>query len=234
MRWKSQATFGVKFNATIVGQQCHGLVESNALAVVNAQSVRNHIGFKGAFAVMGQVLNNSVSKSAWHKLSLSVKWFVDASRESGHFFLRRKLPWPRPTRDGCTALEAMCCLVDAAERGALLDELSLEAEDDFSPDEVDFAVVVAFELALEPPPDSLAEVAPRLADEFDSPPEFEVDALDFPSLLAPTAPLVAPDFASDFASVFAGPAAVVFESPVPAFVPEASCDDLRSASAALV
>ncbi len=124
----------------------------------------------------------------------------------------------------------MCCLVDAAERGALLDELSLEAEDDFSPDEVDFAVVVAFELALEPPPDSLAEVAPRLADEFDSPPEFEVDALDFPSLLAPTAPLVAPDFAS----VFAGPAAVVFESPVPAFAPEASCDDLRSASAALV
>ena len=84
----------------------------------------------------------------------------------------------------------------------------------------------------------MAEVAPRLADEFDSPPEFEVDALDFPSLLALDAPLVAPDFASDFesdfASDFAGPAAVVFESPVTAFVPEASCDDLRSASAALV
>jgi hypothetical protein len=128
----------------------------------------------------------------------------------------------------------MCCLVDAAERGALLDELSLEAEDDFSPDEVDFAVVVAFELALEPPPETLDEVAPRLVDEFNSPLEFDVDPVDFPSLLAPTAPLVAPDFASDFASVFAGPAAVVFESPVPAFVPEASCDDLRSASAALV
>ena len=124
----------------------------------------------------------------------------------------------------------MCCLVDAAERGALLDELSLEAEDDFSPDEVDFAVVVAFELALEPPPETLDEVAPRLVDEFNSPLEFDVDPVDFPSLLAPTAPLVEPGFASDFA----GPTAVVFESPVPAFVPEASCDDLRSASAALV
>ncbi len=71
-------------------------------------------------------------------------------------------------------------------------------------------------------------------DEFDSPPECEVDALDFPSLLAPDAPLVAPAFVSDFASDFAGPAVVVFESPVTAFVPEASCDDLRSASAALV
>jgi hypothetical protein len=81
MRWKAQATFGVKFNATIVGQQCHGLVESNALAVVNAQAVRDHIGFKGAFAVVGQVLNNSVSKSAWHKMSLSVKWFVDVGRD---------------------------------------------------------------------------------------------------------------------------------------------------------
>ena len=125
-------------------------------------------------------------------------------------------------------------MFESEERGALLDEFSLEAEDDFSPDEVDFAVVVAFELALEPPPDSLAEVAPRLADEFDSPPEFEVDALDFPSLLAPDAPLIAPDFASDFISVLAGPAAVVFESPVPAFAPAASCDDLRSASAAFV
>ncbi len=159
-----------------------------------------------------------------------MKWFVDASRESDHFFLRRKLPWPRPTREGCTALEAMCCLVDAAERGALLDELSLEAEDDFSPDEVDFAVVVAFELALEPPPETLDEVAPRMVDEFNSPLEFDVNPVDFPSLLAPTAPLVAPDFASDVV----GPAAVVFESPVPALAPEASCEDLRSASAALV
>ena len=73
-----------------------------------------------------------------------------------------------------------------------------------------------------------------MVDAPDSPLKFEVDALDFPSLLAPTTPLVAPDFESDFVSDFAGPAAVVFESPVPAFVPEASCDDLRSASAALV
>ena len=79
-------------------------------------------------------------------------------------------------------------------------------------------------------------------DEFDSPPKCEVDAFDFPSLLAPDAPLVAPDFASDFASDFtsdfAGPAAVVFESLVPAFAPEASCEafseDCRSASAAFV
>ena len=75
-------------------------------------------------------------------------------------------------------------------------------------------------------------------DEFESPLEFDVDALDFPSLLAPDAPLVAPDFASDFASDFAGPAAVVLESPVPALAPEVSCEalcaDFRSASAALV
>jgi len=77
-----------------------------------------------------------------------------------------------------------------------------------------------------------------LVDAPDSPLEFEVDALDFPSLLAPTAPLVAPAFESDFESDFAGPAAVVFESPVPALTPEASCEafceDCRSASAALV
>jgi len=41
--------------------------------------------------------------------------------QPGHFFLRRKLPLPRPTREGCTALEAICCLVDAAERGASLE-----------------------------------------------------------------------------------------------------------------
>ncbi len=79
-------------------------------------------------------------------------------------------------------------------------------------------------------------------DEFESPLECEVDALDFPSLLAPDAPLVAPafvsDFASDFVSDLAGPAAVVLESPVPALAPEVSCEadcaDCRSASAALV
>ena len=118
MRWKSQATLGVKFNAAIVGEQGHGFVKRHALAVINAQAVRDHIGFKGAFAVVGQVLNNSVSKSAWHWMSLSVKWFVDEGCECdddcgcdyerrceprcqpGHFFLRRKLPLPRPTRDG--------------------------------------------------------------------------------------------------------------------------------------
>ena len=75
-------------------------------------------------------------------------------------------------------------------------------------------------------------------DEFESPLEFEVDALDFPSLLAPDAPLVAPDFVSDFPSDFAGPAAVVLESPASALAPEVSCEadcaDCRSASAALV
>ena len=79
-------------------------------------------------------------------------------------------------------------------------------------------------------------------DEFESPLEFDVDALDFPSLLAPEAPLVAPDFASDFASDFtsdfAGPTAVGLESPGPALAPEVSCEadcaDCRSASAALV
>jgi len=157
--------------------------------------VRDHIGFKGAFAVVGQVLNNSVSKSAWHWMSLSVKWFVDVGSECdddcgcewghsgecdeydgcdgsgcdyerrceprcqpGHFFLRRKLPLPRPTREGCTALEAICCLVDAAERGALLDELSLEAEDDFTPFAAEFDPVVA---PAEFPPAECAVEFPR-------------------------------------------------------------------------
>ena len=97
-------------------------------------------------------------------MSLSVKWFVDVGRDCdddcggewgdggrgcvrncqrGHFFLRRKLPLPRPTREGCTALEAICCLFEFEERDALLDELSLEAEDDFAPFSTDFDPVVA-------------------------------------------------------------------------------------------
>ena len=92
-----------------------------------------------------------------------MKWFVDVGCDCdecddwgcdyerrcgphcqrGHFFLRRKLPLPRPTREGCTALETMCCLFEAEERGALLDELSLEAEDDFAPFAAEFDPVVA-------------------------------------------------------------------------------------------
>ncbi len=136
-----------------------------------------------------------------------MKGFVDEVRQRGHFFLRRKLPWPRPTRDGCTALEAMCCLVDAADRGGLLDELSLEADDGFAPDAAEFAVAAAFEFAPEAPPETLVEPAPLLVDESDSPAGFEVDA---PSRVAPPlAPLV---LESDFASDFAAPVAEVVEA----------------------
>ena len=37
----------------------------------------------------------------------------------------------------------MCCLVDAAERGASLEEFALEAEDDFAPFAGEFDPVVA-------------------------------------------------------------------------------------------
>ena len=112
-------------------------------------------------------------------MSLSVKWFVDTGRDCdadcgcewgnggrgcerrcqrGHFFLRRKLPLPRPTREGCTALEAICCLFEAADRGALLEELSLEADDDFAPDAAEFDPVVA---SVEFPPAEGALEFPR-------------------------------------------------------------------------
>jgi len=147
-----------------------------------------------------------------------MKGFEDEGRQRGHFFLRRKLPWPRPTRDGCTALEAMCCLVDAADRGALLDELSLEADDGFAPDAAEFAVAAAFEFAPEAPPETLDEAAPLLVDESDSPAGFEVDA---PSRVAPPlAPLV---LESDFASDFAAPVAEVVEA-LEVAAPEDSCE----------
>ena len=112
-----------------------------------------------------------------------MKGFVDEVRQRGHFFLRRKLPWPRPTRDGCTALEAMCCLVDAADRGALLDELSLEADDGFAPDAAEFAVAAAFEFAPEAPPGVAPPLAPLVlesdfASDFAAPVAEVVEALE--------------------------------------------------------
>ena len=165
-------------------------------------------------------------------MSLSVKWFVDEGEcvstsvgERGHFFLRRKLPLPRPMREGCTALEAICCLVEAVERGPLLEEFSLEAD-------VFFAAVTPFEFATEVVPDAPPEVEPRLLDKSDSLFDFAVGALDFPSL-------VAPDFESDFASDFASDVPALFvAAPASALAPEVSCEalcaDFRSASAALV
>jgi len=52
----------------------------------------------------------------------------------------------------------MCCLFEAEERGALLDELSLEAEDDFAPFAAEFDPVVA---PAEFPPAECAVEFPR-------------------------------------------------------------------------
>ena len=55
-------------------------------------------------------------------------------------------------------MEAICCLFEAADCGALLEELSLEADDDFAPDAAEFDPVVA---SVEFPPAEGALEFPR-------------------------------------------------------------------------
>ena len=152
----------------------------------------------------------------------------------------------------------MCCLVDAAERGASLEEFALEADVFFAPVASELPATVEFEEAREPPPELLLELL-RCVDAPDSPLNVEFDALDVPSLdeprvdpvVEPLAPLLvlppalldfasdfASDFTSDFASDFASDFTPEFASAAPALAPEVSCEadcaDCRSASAALV